>query len=67
MLKAILKEDTENKWEPRCILEIVHNGKVIDEYYDGGEPEDNSFYRDWGWVPGAIEQAYKLGLKDGKK
>ena len=65
MLKAILREDEESKWEPRCILE--HNGEIIDEYWDGGEPEDNSFYRDWGWVPGAIEKAYKLGLEDGKK
>lgn len=67
MLKAIYKEDQESKWEHRTILLIEHNGEVIEEFYDGGEPEDNSFYRDWNWVAGMIERAYKLGLEDGKK
>ena len=65
MLTAILEEDNEDKWEPRYILKIEHNGELIDEYWDGGEPEDNTFVRDWNWVPGMIERAYKLGLKDG--
>ena len=33
---------------------------------DGGEPEDNSFYRDWAWVVGELNAAYERGLKDGK-
>ena len=33
--------------------------------FDGGEPEDNSFIRDWSWVPGALEQAYEEGFSRG--
>ena len=65
MLEAKLEYE-ESKWEGRYVLKIIHNGEIIDEYYDGGEPEDNSFVRDWNWVPGIIEKAYKLGIEDMK-
>lgn len=32
---------------------------------DGGEPEDNTFARDWHWVDTAIRRAYDLGFKHG--
>lgn len=48
----------------RSTMRIVHQGKVIQEETDGGEPEDNSFTRDWSWVPAAIEKAYALGVED---
>ncbi len=32
---------------------------------DGGEPEDNSFRRDWSWVAPALAQAFELGRKTG--
>ena len=35
--------------------------------FDGGEPEDNSFIRDWAWVPTALEQAYNEGFERGYK
>ena len=57
----------EGKWDERYVMKIIHNGEVIDEYYDGGEPEDNSFVRDWNWVPGVIEEAYRLGFEDCEK
>ena len=34
---------------------------------DGGEPEDNTFARDWSWVSGLIADAYAQGVKDGTK
>ena len=37
------------------------------EYYDGGEPEDNSFGRDWSWVTTELQKAYEQGLVDGRK
>jgi hypothetical protein len=52
-------------YDYRQVLRIVRNGEVILEESDGGEPEDQSFYRDWSWVPAAIEKAYALGLEDG--
>jgi len=54
-------------WCYRTRMNIIHNGKVIATHYDGGEPEDQSFGRDWNWVPSMIEKAYKLGREDGIK
>ncbi len=42
-------------------LQMWYNGELIDEWSDGGEPEDQIFCRDWDWVSGALETAYKLG------
>ena len=67
MLKVILEKDKENKWEPRMVMKVIHNGKVICEEYDGGEPEDSSFARDWNFVPFMIEKAYDLGRQDYKE
>lgn len=57
---------TIEKSEGRQRLEIWHNGKMLAGYCDGGEPEDNYFFRDWGWVLEELERAYNLGLEDGK-
>lgn len=32
---------------------------------DGGEPEDQTFSRDWAWVPRALNEAFQLGLVKG--
>jgi len=32
---------------------------------DGGEPEDNTLYRDWSWIAGALNDAYAQGLSHG--
>lgn len=34
------------------------------EYWDYGESEDNSFYRDWNWVAEELRNAYRQGLND---
>lgn len=47
-------------------LLIISDGKVILQQSDGGEPEDQSFYRDWAWVAPALRTAYELGVIDGK-
>jgi len=57
-------EDAGNGYEARNRLRIVHDGKTVDEHLDYCEPEDNSFTRDWSWVPDELERAYQLGLKD---
>lgn len=49
---ALVKRDSRGN-----ILELVA--------VDGGEPEDQSFRRDWGWVPDALNEAYRQGLRDG--
>ena len=45
-------------------MKIFHNNKCIQTEYDGGEPEDNSFTRDWSWIQTALKTAYELGYKD---
>ncbi len=32
---------------------------------DGDAPEDQTLVRDWDWVPQALADAYKLGMKNG--
>lgn len=67
-----LKDDNEDFVEDdywgehgySCV--VTHNGNIIAEHSDNGEPEDNSFGRDWSWVPDMIEKAYELGFEDGK-
>ncbi len=48
----------------RTLLRITHNGTIVQEEFDGGEPEDNWFFRDWHWVALALKNAYELGLLD---
>ena len=48
-------------------LVMTEDGEEVRRESDGGEPEDNSFMRDWNWVADAISQAYNIGLKHGKE
>lgn len=34
------------------------------EYWDGGEPEDQTFHRDWDWVADELIKAYHQGVND---
>lgn len=56
------KDDEDGRFQSTLVIDV---DGVIAEYMDGGEPEDNSFNRDWDWVPTELERAYKQGLKDG--
>lgn len=51
----------------RTALVIKVDGIVETLQIDGGEPEDNSFTRDWSWVDGALKEAYHLGMKHAKE
>lgn len=46
-------------------LIAMHGGKQVLCVYSGGEPEDNTFTRDYDWVEGALKNAYRLGKEDG--
>lgn len=65
MLEVEMIEHDDDDCRYRYTMVVIHNGKVIAEETDGGEPEDNSFMRDWNFVPFLIERAYKLGVADG--
>jgi len=62
-IKKIEDDWGDNEYRRRLV--ISHDGTQLSEHYDGGEPEDNSFGRDWSWIKGELEKAYALGLKDG--
>lgn len=47
-------------------LVVLYDGKTILRESDRGEPEDQTFGRNWSWVDSIIMKAYQLGLKDGK-
>ena len=51
----------------RTTLTVEHGGREILNEIDTGEPEDNTFGRDWKWVPLALQMMYDLGVIDGKK
>lgn len=47
-------EDREDDWEDYPVVLDTKTGK---EYPGGGgEPEDNSIYRDWNWVIGLLNE-----------
>jgi hypothetical protein len=64
----LIEERILYKYQYRYALVICEpeTGRVIDTYYDGGEPEDQTFVRDWDWVPKVIEVAYKAGYMQGQ-
>ena len=55
-----------DEWSCPTTLRITVDDKVVFEETDGGEPEDNSFMRDWNWIAGEIINAYRLGMEHGK-
>ena len=44
-------------------LQIWLDGELLDSYWDRGEPEDNSFLRDYSWISKELEKAYNLGYE----
>ena len=57
-------ESTEPNDEGRSKL-IITDDTGTRTYHDGGEPEDNLFMRDWGWIQGELQRAYDQGCIDG--
>ena len=60
-------KEEDNGDEVRSKLVITHKSKELHTYYDGGEPEDNYFFRDWSWVADELQRAYELGKQDAKE
>lgn len=46
---------------------IITDDSGTRDYQDGGEPEDNYFFRDWSWVFDELDSAYQQGVKDGQQ
>ena len=65
-LKVEVIESNRDKYDYPSELVVTHDGKEISRHSDCGEPEDNTFNRDWDWIVGEILGAYRLGLQDGR-
>lgn len=50
--------------EYACYVRVTHNGQTVYLESDACEPEDKTFYRDFGWVVDALKKAYELGVSD---
>jgi hypothetical protein len=62
------KDEEGNKlYDYRTNLLIKVDDKETGRYSSGGEPEDNSFGRDYHWIKKELERAYTLGLEHGKE
>lgn len=64
------EDEEEDRWyesEYATVYRINADGSRTEVGWIGGEPEDNTYYRDYGWVEGALNEAYQLGLKDGAR
>lgn len=46
-------------------LVILRNGQEMSVYTDCGQPEDNSFFRDYDWIQRELMRAYDAGVSDG--
>ena len=46
---------------------IITDAKGERDYWDYGEPEDNSFNRDWSWVADELRNAYTQGVADARE
>ena len=55
---------TQDVKDYRGTLRITVNDQLRAEHWDGGEPEDNYFFRDWKWIKSELEFAYEQGRKD---
>lgn len=63
MAYSVRLEPVENDSRYRNRL-IITDDDGESEHWDGGEPEDNSFLRDWSWVADELRNAYEQGKKD---
>lgn len=52
----------DNRDRPRADMRVFLDGERLsgaEGTLGGGEPEDNIYYRDWSWVPLALENLAK--------
>lgn len=65
--KYTLKE-VEDDWSSYAeVIRINADGSEEEVGWIGGEPEDNTYYRTYSWIVPALNDAYKLGLKEGAR
>lgn len=57
--------DWHSDWEEwrQCIVLYEDSKPVRILSSDGGEPEDQTLTRDWGWVTEELNNAYRMGYE----
>jgi len=65
--RVTIEKDSDSRYSYRNVLRVLYNDECILEELDCGEPEDNSFGRDYSWVKPMIEKAFELGVIEGAK
>ncbi len=70
--EKVEKPNVESKYQVLIVfdddgytLQIFYDGNLLNEYCDFGEPEDNSFIRDYKWVQPELKRANEMGFSDG--
>lgn len=58
-------EDLAEHGDGHNLLKVFHNEKLIMTATDYGEPEDNTFFRDWDWIKDALIKMYEIGKAEG--
>lgn len=56
-------EPVEGDYNFRSRL-VITDDKGERDYWDGGEPEDNSYTRNWSWIADELRNAYARGRID---
>lgn len=63
-MKVYIKHFTEETYETHDSVQVFVDDELIGTGYYGGEPEDNSFGRDYSWVEPLIKKLVtKLGIE----
>jgi len=61
------EEKLQGRLRDYSFLVLSQDEKVLFLKFDGGEPEDQTFGRDLGYIPEIVMMAYQMGLEDGRE
>lgn len=62
-------EDWEDDYDGdfATVFAVAPDGTAKEVGWIGGEAEDATYYRDYSWVEGALNDVYKQGFEDGRE
>lgn len=61
MAKGLVWEEERSSLEHSTFVVEETTSGLWEVGHDGGEPEDQTLYRDWSWVVPALNKAFKDG------
>lgn len=68
-MKYELEIDEDNEWDEggAAVVRVDPDGSKVEVGWIGSEPEDNTYYRAYSWIVGALNEAYQLGFQTGRE